>query len=98
MAACRSLSIFAAFIATQVFGQSGVNFSRDVAPIFFQKCATCHRPNDIAPMSLLSYQSARPWAKAIREAVVSRKMPPWHADPAYGEFKDDARLTAGQIE
>lgn len=98
MAVCRSLSIFAAFIATQVFGRAEVNFSRDVAPIFFQKCATCHRPNDIAPMSLLSYQAARPWAKAIREAVLSKKMPPWHADAAYGTFKDDARLSAEQIE
>jgi hypothetical protein len=95
---CRVLSICVTVAVLHAFGQTEVNFSRDVAPIFFQKCATCHRPNDIAPMSLLSYQSARPWAKAIREAVVSRKMPPWHADPAYGEFKDDARLTAGQIE
>ena len=51
-------------------------FSQDVAPIFFDHCAGCHRPNDIAPMSLLDYKSARPWAKSILEAVVSRKMPP----------------------
>ncbi len=95
---CGSLCLFAALTATRAFGQREVTYSKDVAPIFFEKCATCHRPNDIAPMSLVSYQSARPWAKAIREAVLSKKMPPWHADPAYGEFKHDARLTAAQIE
>jgi Copper type II ascorbate-dependent monooxygenase, C-terminal domain len=95
---CRCLSLCVTVAVTQALAQSQVNFSKDVAPIFFQKCAACHRPNDVAPMSLLSYQSARPWAKAIREAVLSKKMPPWHADPAYGEFKDDARLTPAQIE
>jgi mono/diheme cytochrome c family protein len=95
---CQCLSILAALTATQALGHAEVTFSRDVAPIFFQKCATCHRPNDIAPMPLLSYQAARPWAKAIREAVLSKKMPPWHADPTYGDFRDDARLTTEQIE
>ena len=73
-------------------------FTKDVAPIVFARCAGCHRPNDIAPMSLLDYQSARPWAKAIREAVVTRKMPPWFADPHFGSFANDARLSASEIE
>ena len=73
-------------------------FTKDVAPIFFTHCAGCHRPNDIAPMSLLDYKSARPWAKAIREAVLSRKMPPWFADPHYGAFSNDARLADREIE
>jgi len=73
-------------------------FSKDVAPIFYQRCVACHHPNDIAPMSLLDYKSARPWAKAIREAVLARKMPPWFADPHFGSFANDARLTAGEIE
>src|SRR5579859_699972 len=73
-------------------------FTKDVAPIFFSHCAGCHRPNDIAPMSLLDYKSARPWAKAIREAVLSRKMPPWFADPHYGVFSNDARLADREIE
>lgn len=73
-------------------------FSKDIAPIFYSRCVTCHRPNDIAPMSLLDYQSARPWAKAIREAVLTRKMPPWFADPHWGEFSNDARLSAAEIE
>ena len=73
-------------------------FSKDVAPIFFQHCAGCHRPNDIAPMSLLDYKSARPWAKSIREAVLTRKMPPWFADPHYGSFSNDARLSDREMD
>jgi mono/diheme cytochrome c family protein len=73
-------------------------FSKDVAPIFFQRCVQCHRPDDVAPMSLLDYKSARPWAKAIREAVATRKMPPWFADPAYGHFSNDPRLTDREIQ
>ncbi|MFN7994084.1 MAG: thiol-disulfide isomerase [Bryobacteraceae bacterium] len=72
-------------------------FSKDVAPIFFARCTGCHRPNEIAPMSLLDYQSARPWAKAIREAVLTRKMPPWYADPNYGSFSNDASLSESEI-
>ncbi len=72
-------------------------FSKDVAPILFEHCAGCHRPNDIAPMSLLDYKSARPWAKSIREAVLTRKMPPWFADPHYGAFSNDSRLSERDI-
>lgn len=73
-------------------------FSKDVAPVFFARCVSCHRPNDIAPMSLLDYKSARPWAKAIRASVLARKMPPWFADPQYGHFANDARLTPAELE
>src|SRR4051794_16679584 len=73
-------------------------FTRDVAPIFYERCVQCHRPTSIAPMSLLDYKSARPWAKSVRAAVLSRKMPPWFADPQYGHFANDARLTASQID
>jgi hypothetical protein len=73
-------------------------FNKDVAPVVYRRCVACHRPNDIAPMSLIDYKTARPWAKAIREAVISRKMPPWFADPHYGTFSNDARLTPGEIE
>ena len=55
-------------------------FARDVAPIMYNKCANCHRPGEVAPMSLLSYEDARPWAKAIKSKVVAREMPPWGAD------------------
>ncbi|MEO7652511.1 MAG: hypothetical protein ABIZ80_18765, partial [Bryobacteraceae bacterium] len=72
-------------------------FTKDIAPIFNKRCVACHRPNDIAPMSLLDYKSVRPWAKAIREAVLTGKMPPWFADPRFGHFSNDARLTAGEL-
>src|SRR5215813_3481094 len=65
-------------------------FNRDVAPIFFKNCVVCHRENDIAPMSLMTYKDARPWARAIREMVTTRQMPPWSADPHYGEFANNA--------
>lgn len=74
-----------------------VTFTRDVAPVLYKRCAACHHANDIAPMSLLTYEEARPWAKAIREAVLSRQMPPWQADPHYGNFSNDRRLTETEI-
>src|SRR4051794_12909703 len=74
------------------------NFSKDIAPIFYARCVGCHRPNDIAPMSLLDYKSARPWARSIREAVIQRRMPPWFADPKYGHFSNDARLSPAEVE
>jgi hypothetical protein len=70
-----------------------VTFSRDVAPILYKHCATCHRKGEIAPMSLLTYEEARPWAKSIRDKVGEGAMPPWHADPAHGRFKNDRRLS-----
>jgi mono/diheme cytochrome c family protein len=75
-----------------------VTFNRDVAPILFKNCAECHRPGEAAPMSLLSYKDARPWARSIREKVVSRQMPPWHADPHVGEFANDRRLSKSEID
>lgn len=69
-----------------------ITYSRDVAPILYRKCTTCHHPNDIAPMSLLDYKSARPWARAIRQAVLLKRMPPWFADPASGHFSNDPSL------
>ena len=74
-----------------------VTYSRDVAPILFENCASCHRAGEIAPMSLSSYKEARPWAKSIREKVVNREMPPWFADPAHGKFKNDSRLSEAEI-
>src|SRR5216117_1948710 len=70
-----------------------VTFTKDVAPIFYKHCAECHRATMFAPMSLMTYESARPWAKSIRQKVASRQMPPWVPDAAYGAFKNDPRLT-----
>jgi hypothetical protein len=76
-----------------------VTFSKDVAPILQQKCQDCHRAGSMAPMSLLTYEETRPWAKAIRERVVTRQMPPWHIDPNVGvqKFKNDMSLSDEQI-
>lgn len=74
-----------------------VTFSRDVAPILQKNCQTCHRPGDIAPMSLMNYEDTRPWAKSIKAAVASRTMPPWFADPAHGSFENDTSLSQAEI-
>lgn len=79
-------------------GNSAVTFNKDVAPILYGRCAECHRPGEAAPMSFLSYQEIRPWAKSIREVVVNRTMPPWLADPHVGEFKNDRSLTQVEID
>jgi hypothetical protein len=68
-------------------------FSKDVAPIIFKNCAGCHRPGEIAPMSLLTYEDARPWAKAIRDEVSERNMPPWHTDAPAGTFHNERLLS-----
>lgn len=73
-------------------------FNRDIAPILYAHCVKCHHAGDIAPMSLLTYQEARPWAAAIKQAVLTRKMPPWKADAHYGEWSNEARLPAADIE
>ena len=77
-----------------------VTFTRDVAPIVQEKCQQCHQPNSIAPMSLISFQDVRPWARSIKQRVVSRQMPPWHIDQSVGvrKFKNDMSLTDAQIE
>jgi len=73
-------------------------FTRDVAAILQERCQTCHRPGEAAPFSLLTYQDARPWAKAIKSAVLTRKMPPWFADPHIGKFSNDVSLRQNEID
>jgi hypothetical protein len=74
-----------------------VTFYRDVLPILQKNCQSCHRPGEVAPMSFLTYDSTRPWARAIKTAVQSGKMPPWFADPQYGHFANDRKLTSDQV-
>src|SRR4051812_48959500 len=76
--------LFLAAGPAQAAGAGDVTFTRNVAPIFQEKCEACHRPNSIAPMSLISYEEARPWARAIKTRVASRQMPPWHIDRTVG--------------
>jgi hypothetical protein len=73
-------------------------FTKDVAPILYRSCVSCHRPGEIGPMSLISYSEARPWARAIREKVQSRQMPPWHADSDHLKFANDRSLSEKEIE
>ena len=73
-------------------------FARDVAPIVFDHCASCHRSGDIAPMSFLSYREVRPWARAIRDKVVAREMPPWHAAPGGVPIRNVRSLSQAQID
>ncbi|MBS1789430.1 MAG: DUF3471 domain-containing protein [Acidobacteria bacterium] len=75
-----------------------VTFTKDVAPILFKNCAQCHKPDDIAPFSVLSYKDVRPWAKSIKEKVITREMPPWHADAHAGQFSNEMRLTQAEID
>lgn len=68
-------------------------FNKDVLPILQKNCQTCHRPGEIGPSSFLTYESTRPWARAIKNAVLSGVMPPWFADPKVGHFANDRRLS-----
>jgi len=83
----------AAFAATN----SSVTFNKDVLPILQKNCQECHRPGEVAPMSLLTYTDARPWAKAIKSAVATQKMPPWFANPKYGHFSNERKLSEAEI-
>lgn len=79
------------------FSKSPTTWSADIAPILYENCASCHRPGEIGPMSLLSYEEVRPWAKSIREEVANRSMPPWHADSSQVAYSNDRRLSEGDI-
>ena len=74
-----------------------VTFTKDLAPLFQRRCEECHRQGGVAPMSLATYEEARPWARAIKEKVVNREMPPFHASGAIGRYQNDPRLTDEEI-
>lgn len=74
------------------------NYSKDIAPILNRNCVSCHRPGEIGPMPLRTYSEVRPWAKALTNSVQKRHMPPWDADPAIGNFKNDRRLAQSDID
>src|SRR5204863_5665247 len=87
-------------IASAADAAKPVTFSKDVAPILQAKCQACHEPGSIAPMSLITFQETRPWARSIRERVSARQMPPWHIDKSVGvqKFKNDISLSDDQIQ
>jgi hypothetical protein len=92
--------LFAALFLTAtpaLAADAPVTFNKDVLPILQKNCQVCHRPGEIGPMSLLNYESARPWARAMKVAVSSKTMPPWFADPRYGHFSNERRLTDAEI-
>jgi len=79
-------------------GSAPATFYKDALPILEKNCQNCHRAGQIGPMSLLTYEEARPWAKAIKSEVANRKMPPWFADPKFGHFSNDRSLTQIEVE
>jgi hypothetical protein len=87
-----------AAMAAEVPAAHPRTFYKDVLPILQKNCQSCHRPGQIAPMAFLDYESVRPWAKAMKTAVVTRKMPPWNANPAYGHFTNDRSLKDTEIQ
>jgi hypothetical protein len=97
---CFMAGLFLMLDASQASVKSAANvtFSKDVAPIIQKNCQVCHRPGEVAPMSFMNYKEVRPWAKSIREKVVTREMPPWFADPKHSEFSNDCRLSQKDID
>jgi len=93
-----SLAAAAFAVPVTAADSDAVVFSRDVAPILMRHCVGCHRPGEIAPMSLLTYRETRPWARSIRRVVVNGEMPPWFASPEHGVWANDARLGKDEIE
>lgn len=84
-------------LSVAILDAAPVNFYKDVLPVLEKNCQGCHRPGEAAPMTFLDYQSTRPWAKAIKSVVISRKMPPWFADPHYGKFANDRTLSEADL-
>jgi hypothetical protein len=89
------LSVFSIALASAA---TTPTFYKDVLPVLQKNCQTCHRPGEAAPMSLLTYDQARPWAKSIKQAVVTKKMPPWFADEHYGKFSNDRSMAQADID
>src|SRR5437867_13420141 len=73
-------------------------FTKDVLPIVQKACQDCHRTGQMAPFSMLTYEDSRPWARSIKDKVVSRYMPPWHLDRTIGEYSPDPSLSDAEVE
>ena len=99
IASISILAAQAADLASQTNNGRQVTFSKDIAPIFQKSCQNCHHPGTSAPMSLMTYNDTRPWARSIKDRVLRREMPPWHLDKTVGirEYKNDISLSDGQI-
>jgi hypothetical protein len=93
----RTRTTSLAILATAATAAAEPTFYKDVLPVLQKNCQSCHRAGEAAPMAFTSYESTRPWAKAMKEAVASRKMPPWSAAPGVGKFTNDRSLAADEI-
>ena len=91
------LALTSAHGRAQAPAAAAPTFTKDVLPILQRSCQKCHRPGTAAPMSLLTYQDARPWARSIRNKVTLRQMPPWHIDRSIGEYLEDPSLSDAEI-
>src|SRR5215472_12904877 len=98
MQVCRFVAGVSVLAVSVAAAAPALTFHKDIEPILQNRCQGCHRPGEAAPMPLLTYEQTRPWAKAIRVAVLTGKMPPWHADPHYGKFLNDLSLPAVEKE
>ena len=96
--AALALATLVSGASSTASAQGDVTFTKDVAPIIFENCVSCHRPGQTAPMPLRSYAEVRPWARGIKEQVESGAMPPWFADARHGFFKNDMRLVQDEID
>ena len=97
--ACAALLVLGvASMANAEAAEGTPTFAKDVAPILYENCVACHRPNHLAPMSLISYDDARPWARAVKSKVVAKEMPPWGADSSVRAYRNDASLTQAEID
>ena len=94
---CLIAGLIAVTVASAAAIPATPTFNKDVLPVLQKNCQTCHRPGEIGPMSFLTFDSTRPWAKSIRAAVLSKKMPPWFADPKYGHFANERTLSDADI-
>jgi hypothetical protein len=93
-----TLGLLSCLSVTAATNPPTVTFSKDVAPVLAKNCQGCHRPGEAAPMPFLTYQQVRPWAKAIKEALLLKKMPPWFADPHYGTFRNDRSMAQKDVD
>lgn len=91
--------VSALFLSANMFAApAAVTFHKDVEPILERSCQECHRPGEVAPMALLTYEQTRPYARAIKAEVLQKKMPPWPADPRFSKFSNDRSLTEAEIK
>src|SRR5690349_20527911 len=92
-----ALAIVASVVPTRAAENAAPTFYKDVLPILQNNCQTCHRPGEVAPMSLISYEDARPWERAIKTKTTAKQMPPWFADAEYGLFANERKLSSREI-